>query len=79
MESLARAIKSEKLDLVILNDAPPLLRHQVIKDGIILKDDRPRRVMFESRAVREYLDTAHLREVRCHYLKNKALRGGFLG
>ena len=79
MESLARAIKTERFDLVVLNDATPLLCHEAIKDGIILKEDRPRRVMFESRAVREYLDTAYLREIRRLYLKDKALRGGFLG
>lgn len=79
MESLARAIKTERFDLVVLNDATPLLCHEVIKDGIVLKEDRPRRVMFEVYAMREYLDTAYLREVRCRYIKDLAQGGGFLG
>lgn len=79
MESLARIIKTERFDLVVLNDAPPLLCHEIIKDGIVLKENRRRRVMFESRAVREYLDTAYLREIRCRYVKDRVLRGGFLG
>jgi len=79
MEALARALKSENFDLVILNNAPIVLAHQVISDGIVLKDDRQRRVMFESRVLREYLDTAHLREVQFSYLREQIKRGDFFG
>jgi predicted nucleotidyltransferase len=69
METLAKKIGSEKFDLIVLNNASVLLRHEVVKEGIVLKEDRPRRVMFETQVLREYLDTAYLRQVHREYLK----------
>jgi len=45
------------VDLVFLNDAPPLLKYQVIKYGRLLfsRDERVR-VMFEAKSLCEYLD-----------------------
>jgi uncharacterized protein len=79
MEALAKVLKTEKFDLVVLNNSPIVLTHEVIKDGIVLKDDRPRRVIFESRALRDYLDTAYLREVQRGYLREQIKRGDFFG
>jgi uncharacterized protein len=79
MDALSRAIKTEKFDLIVLNNAPLVLKHEVIRDGILLKDDRSRRVMFESQALREYLDTAYLREVQRGYLREQLKRGDFFG
>src|SRR5438876_930973 len=47
----------ERVDVVILNDAPPALRHRAVRDGILLfaRDDGAR-VAFEARAIREFLD-----------------------
>ena len=44
-------------DLVILNNAPPLLKYQVIKYGkpIYVKSERER-ILFEARSICEYLD-----------------------
>ena len=74
MEALAKVLKTEEFDLVVLNDAPIVLKHEVISDGVILKEDRHRRVMFETEVLREYLDTAYLREVQFSYLKEKLTR-----
>lgn len=55
-------LRTDEIDLVILDGAPPLLRHRVLRDGIRLVDRDPRaRVRFETRALLEYLDTAPLR------------------
>lgn len=78
-EGLARALKTEKLDLVALNSAPVLLKYEVIRDGIILKEDRPRRVMFETLVLQEYLDTAYLRKVQLQYLQEQMKGGTFFG
>lgn len=78
MEAMTKVLKTENFDLVVLNKAPVVLAHEVISGGIILKDDRPRRVIFESRVLREYLDTAHLRDVQRSYLKEQMRRGDFL-
>lgn len=79
METLARVLKTDNFDLVILNNAPIVLTHEVISAGLILKDDRRRRVMFESSSLREYLDTAHLREVQRGYMREQIKRGDFFG
>jgi uncharacterized protein len=75
IESLARKVRSDDLDVIALNSAPVLLAFDVIRDGIVLKDDRSRRVIFEAKVIRDYLDTAHLREVQCQYLKERFRRG----
>jgi len=56
MERLSTVL-GDSIDLVVLNTAPPLLKHQVIKYGKILYSrDEEARVEFEARAIKEYLD-----------------------
>ena len=76
MELLAKRLGSERFDLIVLNRAPVLLRYEVIKEGIVLKEDRLRRVMFEARVLQEYLDTIHLRQVQREYLKEDLEHSG---
>lgn len=48
---------SGEVDLIILNTAPPLLKHQVIKHGIVIHcSDERARIEFEAKAEDEYLD-----------------------
>ncbi|MGQ9552419.1 MAG: type VII toxin-antitoxin system MntA family adenylyltransferase antitoxin [Candidatus Bathycorpusculaceae bacterium] len=50
-------ILGNNVDLIILNTAPPLLKHQVIKHGkIIYSRNEEARITFEARAQSEYLD-----------------------
>jgi predicted nucleotidyltransferase len=49
-------IKREKIDLIILNEAPLLLAYNVIKNGIILKSNEIERVKFEIKIISTYLD-----------------------
>jgi len=74
MEALIKRLGREDLDLVVLNKAPVVLKFEVIKSGIVLKEDRSRRVVFETTVMREYLDTAHLRNIQCEYLKERLRR-----
>jgi len=61
-DRVSRAL-GDAVDLVVLNTAPPLLRHQIIKFGRVLynRDERAR-VEFEARAEKEYLDLNRRRE-----------------
>jgi len=55
---------TDYLHIVVLNDAPPLLRHRVIRDGRCLHArDEVERVNWEVTALREYFDTARWREL----------------
>ena len=74
MESLAKKLGSERFDLVVLNRAPVVLKFEVIKNGIVLKEDRSRRVMFETQVLQEYLDSAYLRRIQRGYLKDSLQR-----
>ena len=50
-------IVGDNLDLIILNIAPPMLKHQVIKYGkIVYTRNEKERITFEARAESEYLD-----------------------
>jgi predicted nucleotidyltransferase len=50
-------VVGDNLDLIILNVAPPMLKHQVIKYGkVIYTRNERERIIFESMAECEYLD-----------------------
>lgn len=71
MEELARFLKGAEFDLVVLNNAPLALQYEIVREGRVLKEDKRRRVDFETRVLSRYLDTAHLRKVQEHYLKER--------
>lgn len=52
------AILGRTLDLVSLEKSPLLLRYEIVKDGIVLKDSSERG-SFESLVLREYFDFEH--------------------
>ncbi len=79
MEKLAKFLKNDNLDLVVLNQAPPLLRHEIIKYGLLLKDDASRRIPFEAEVIRECLDTAYLRQVQRAALVENIRKGTAFG
>lgn len=73
-EALER--RCPRVDLVILEEAPPALRHRVFRDGILLVErDERRRVAFESRAIQEYLDFQYLSEIYDRALLTRAAEG----
>jgi len=55
--ALGRFVRSDLVDLLILDRAPPLLRHRVIRDGVLLyaRSDAER-ARFVRRTLKEYLD-----------------------
>ena len=68
-----QAAAHRRIDLVILNTAPPLLAHEVTATGrLLVCRDEDERVRFETRAIARYLDTAHLRRVQHTYLRERA-------
>jgi predicted nucleotidyltransferase len=76
LDSLTAALQTAArrvIDLVVLNTAPPLLTHWIIKTGrrVVCRAECER-VRFETRAVARYLDTAHLRRVQHRYLRERA-------
>ena len=79
MESLARVLKTERFDLVVLNDEPITLKFSVVKGGKRLKDEPAARIELKTKTVREYLDTAYLRSVQRRIIREQAIKGSHLG
>lgn len=53
----ASQVLGNEVDLIILNTAPPLLKHQTIKHGkVVYCRNEKARIEFEARAHDEYLD-----------------------
>ncbi len=75
---LMSLLSADKIDLVILNQAPPLLKYQVVTGGKVLhsRDDKARQ-RFENRAILEYLDFKPILELRFEYLKSRLEEGTF--
>ncbi|MFA5699887.1 MAG: nucleotidyltransferase domain-containing protein [Desulfuromonas sp.] len=71
LEQLQRLAGFVPVDLVVLNQAPPVLKYEVICNGNVIKENREVRVMFEARTLGEYLDTQHLRDTQRPYLKRQ--------
>ena len=73
-----RALGGGEVDLVVLNDATPLLRHRALRDGQRLVERDPvARVRLETRALLEYLDTTSLRATLATGVKHRIEEGRF--
>lgn len=79
MEAIIKAVKNEKVDIIILNTATLLLCHQVVKNGVVLKDDKGQRLDFETRVLKEYLDTEYLRNTQLSYMREHIKGGTYFG
>ena len=79
MESLMKITGIDNIDLVVLNNAPPLLKYEVIKKNYILKDSANNRVLFETLVLQEYFDTAYVRNVQLEYMKEQIRSGSYFG
>ena len=77
MTALGRAFDADEIDVVVLNDAPLLLQHRVLRDGkVLFCRDVLRRVRYEARAIAAYLDFQHLERIYDQALLTRLARGG---
>lgn len=75
---LMKVLDTDHVDLVILNQAPPLLCHRVITEGqIIYCRDDAERVRFETRKILEYLDFKPVLELQGEYMRRRLKEGKF--
>jgi len=64
-------IPEDKIDLVDLRTAPPLLQHEVAEHGVLLEGDPDDFVHFRVSAWKVFQDTARLRRAREQHLKKR--------
>jgi hypothetical protein len=75
---LMEILNEDDVDLVILNEAPPLLCHRIITEGELVHScDEKERVRFEARKVLEYLDFKPILELQHAYMRRRLKEGKF--
>jgi predicted nucleotidyltransferase len=76
MADLTRILKTNEVDLIVLNQAPPLLAHRILSKGkLIFERSASARVAFQVRTVNRYLDSQPMRNLYLEYLKRHAREG----
>ena len=77
---LGSALRRSNVDVVILNDATPLLAHRVLSQGrLVFERSASARVRFQVDVARRYQDVRPLLETHLHYLKTHAREGRLIG
>lgn len=72
----ASELLGQRVDVVVLDTAPPELKYAVIGEGVVLVNlDDDLRVDFEAHTVSEYLDTEYMRSVQRRYLHERLREG----
>jgi hypothetical protein len=75
---LSKATEPIPVDVVILNDAPLLLRHEVFKERMVLHCvDEDERIEFEARSECMYFDMEPIRELFWEAILNRVRTGRF--
>jgi len=76
---LMKALRINRIDLTILNDAPPFLKFQVIRYGrVILIRSEAKRINFHVETIAKYNDVKRLMDTHYQYL-SKRLKNGTYG
>ncbi len=72
-EAAARALRADReIDLVVLDEADPLLLHEVALDGRPVFEAEPGAFEeFRLRAIKRYLDTAWIRRLEAERLRSR--------
>jgi predicted nucleotidyltransferase len=74
----AAALGTEEVDVVLLHETPPAMRHHALGDGVVLFDRDPgARLRFALAAFHEYVDTEPLRRLSSRRLRERIREGRF--
>ncbi|HVH29768.1 MAG TPA: nucleotidyltransferase domain-containing protein [Vicinamibacterales bacterium] len=77
---LDSALHRSDVDVVILNDAPPLLAHRILSKGrLVFERSASARVRFQVRTAARYLDLIPMFETHIRYLRKKVREGRVVG
>jgi hypothetical protein len=74
---MGSALHRSDVDLVLLNDASPLLAHRVLSKGrLVFERSRSARVRFHVQTANRYADVVPMYETQIRYVKRQARSGG---
>ncbi len=78
LTELTLILGTDQVDLVILNQASPVLAFEVVREGRVIYAPKPEALAgFRTKAIREFLATQHLRNIFDGYLHQRARSGQF--
>jgi len=61
---VSKALHTDEVDLVILNEAPVTLKYNILKEGkLLFCRDETKRIRFQVRVINDYIDTKPLRGI----------------
>jgi predicted nucleotidyltransferase len=73
---LAHALKYDPVDILILNQAPPVINRQVIITGkLIYCESEKIRINFEISTLKRYADTEPIRRIKRFYMNKRIEKG----
>lgn len=77
MSEIGAILKTDKVDLVIMNDAPTTINYEIIKaNRPIYMRDKTKKIDFECKVMSDYLDRRYYdRRYYANFLKKVAKRG----
>ncbi len=80
MAELRPILRTDAIEIVVLNEAPLVLRYEIVSKGkILVKADPSRELDFRLRTWNEYVDTAPMRAMFRRVMKQKIEEGTFFG
>ena len=72
LDKLGRILKKQPLDVIILNQASPLLTQMAISHGkVIFCPEQNLRIQFQIKSLKEFDDAYYLRRAYYHYLEQR--------
>lgn len=80
MADLGAALHRSDIEVVLLNEAPPLLAHRVLSQGkLVFERSASARVRFQVQTASRYLDLIPMFETHIRYLKKSVREGRIVG
>ena len=80
MTELGSALHRPDVDVVILNEAPPLLAHRVLSKGqLVFERSASARIRFQVMTANRYADLVPAFETYIHYLKKSVRERRIIG
>lgn len=75
---IGRILKTDYVDVIILNQAKPFLKYQVVSSGkpVFIKN-RGVQILFENQVMKEYQDTKHILETSLRTMVKRIKEGTF--
>jgi hypothetical protein len=77
LDRLTEHLRRDDVDVVILNCAPLLLQHRIVRDGeVIFCRDERKRIHYEVRVIRDYLDFQYFEQAYNRALLQRIIKEG---